>query len=608
MNQRGQTKQLIILITILSILFLGATGCEISSAQALQQVWAGDNTDFTTGDISADGRYLSDIDWGSGDLQLINLMTGDSLDVTNKGYGAGQYAWSSAFSRDGQRLAVSFYIYQAGSHELRVMNLDGTASRVLVPARKNITYIDPVDWSPLDKQILVALQRQDLTWQIGLVSVDDGSMNILKTLSWLAPGGEQTYPNAYLSPDGRYVAYDYRPKMEEHTRNIYALSVDGNHETKLVSGPGVDRLLGWIPNGHGILFYSNRSGRSAIWQLQVQNGRSTGEPELIRSDVQGLIPLGFTKGGYAYGMTIESTQLHTGVMNQKTGRFLVTPKPVDDPPMRGSLAGDWSPDGGRLAYVTHDPFPTATETLVIRSADGELIREIPLSPTIHTSTGTLKWIGEEIIILFAVEKGRNGIYRMDPRDGSFTRLPITGEGLNGANLKWFEVGPEGEQVYLFRPAENASGAYDLVAVNTGSGDLREIGTYSSNHRTLAISPDGEELAFVTHKNGDGPFELWVIPVSGEGVARVLHRASNGPPLTSPLTWSTDGSRLLFAQPSEEDGRVLWSVAADGSKGPVRRGGGDWCCRGHDIRLHPDGRRFMVPAGNPRAKIWILDGY
>lgn len=592
------------LITSLFILLL-VSGCTISSAQAQQRVWTGNNPDFTTGDISADGKYLSDIDWDSGDLQLINLNTGDSLNVTGKGYSAGRYAWTSAFSRDGQRLAVSFYLYQTGSHELRVMNLDGTESRVLVPAQGNISYIDPVDWSPSDEQILVALRRQDLTWQIGLVSTDDGSLNILKTRNWLAPGGEQTYPHAYMSPDGKYVAYDYRPEVEERTRNIYTLAVDRNQETELVSGTSIDRLLGWIPNGHGILFYSNRSGRPAIWRLPVRDGKPTGEPELIRSDVRGLIPLGFTKGGYAYGRTVESTQLHTGVIDQNKGRFSVTPKPVDDPPMRGSLAGDWSPDGSRLAYVIHDPLPAATETLVIRSADGELIREITLSPTIHTSSATLKWIDDETIFLFAVEKGRNGIYRMNPRDGSFTRLPISGEGLNGANLKWFEVGLEGAQVYLFRPAENVPGANELLAVDTSSGDLQVIGTYYSNQHTLAISPDGEELAFVTRKNGDGAFELRVISVLEKAPERVLYRTSQSSPLSS-ITWTTDGSRLLFTQPSNAGGHILWSVAAHRSERAVRIGGGDWCCQGHDIHMHPDGRRFAVPAGNPRGEIWIMD--
>lgn len=210
--------------------------------------------DFVTGDVSADSRYLAEIDWDSGDLRLVDLQTGEVRGVTGDGYEGGGYAWTSAFSGEGDRVALAWYREAHRRHELRIAERSGSGSRLLVPVSDSVQYIDPLDWTPVDDQILVALRGEDLAWRLGLVRVDDGSLRVLKKFSWLAPGGEQTYPNAYISPDGRFIAYDYRPDVETHGRDIYAQSIDGARETRLLSDVADDRVLGWLPDGNGILF------------------------------------------------------------------------------------------------------------------------------------------------------------------------------------------------------------------------------------------------------------------------------------------------------------------------------------------------------------------
>jgi hypothetical protein len=141
---------------------------------AAHRLWSGEDVDFLTGDIAPDGRVLSDINWTSGDLGLVDLATGTIRDATGEGYGAGRYAWTSAFSSDGTRVAVSWFVEAASSHELRVMSRDGSDSRVLVPTSPTLYAIDPLDWSSSDDAILVAVQTRDRLWQIGLVSVETG--------------------------------------------------------------------------------------------------------------------------------------------------------------------------------------------------------------------------------------------------------------------------------------------------------------------------------------------------------------------------------------------------------------------------------------------------
>src|SRR5204863_349640 len=52
------------------------------------------------------------------------------------------------------------------------------------------------------------------------------------------------------------------------------------------------------------------------------------------------------------------------------------------------------------------------------------------------------------------------------------------------------------------------------------------------------SPDGRELAFVSHREGEGS-ELYVLPVTGGGE---LRRAASWPEEIEELAWSPDGSR------------------------------------------------------------------
>jgi Tol biopolymer transport system component len=569
-----------------------------------RQVWSGADPDFATGDISSDGRYLSDINWDSGDLQLVDLTTGEVRGATGQGYDAERYAWTSAFSRDGRRLAVSWFVYQANSHELRVMNRDGTDARVLVPAGEDHYYIDPVDWSPSDEDILVAFQLADRTWELRLVSVHDGTMRTLKVLDWQAPGGghDQAYPDANVSPDGKYVAYDYPPNETERTRDIFAVAVDGGRATTLVSGAGSDRLLGWIPDGGGILFYSDRTGTPGIWRLRVRHAQPIGEPELIRSDLRGVIPVGFTHDAYAYGVLAESEHVVTAAIDPDSGQVLDQPRPVDDSLPQRSLAADWSPDGSRLAYVVFGTFPDPVETLVIRNVDGEVTRTIPLFTALHTSNGTLRWSSEETLFLFGYEHGREGIFQVNLRDGTFRRV-LTPATIGRGTIKWFEVGPDGRTLYMIRSPKLEGAESDVLAFDVATGAHRVLGTTRAIPASLAVSPDGKQLAWLALDSTNRTVELRVSTL-GNGEARTLHRTPRGR-MSPPVAWMPDGSRLLFALQIGDDEPALWSIPTRGGD-PVRLL--SRCCNENDIRVNRDGRRIAFAAGSSRGELWMLKGY
>ncbi|MEX0690771.1 MAG: hypothetical protein WD043_02890 [Gemmatimonadales bacterium] len=585
------------------LLLAASAACAVNiqhPADALvTRAWSG-SPDFISGDISPDGRYLSQVNWASGDLQLVDLRSGEARDLTGQGY-TGGYAWTSAFSPDARRIAVAWYIDSVNAHELRVMSTVSGRFRTVVPADPDRYYIDPVDWSASSDEILVAVQGKDQTWQLGLVPAGGGPIRTVKALGWQTPGGghDQAYPDADLSPDGRYVAYDYPPNPTASTRDILVVPSAGGAETVLVSGPGSDRLLGWLPGGDGILFYSDRNGTPSIWRLRVRAGRPIGEPELIHANVPALVPLGFTRDGYAYGVMTETTRVHAAEVDPAGGDNVRMPRAVHEPPWRRSFAADWSPDGARLAFVTHDPLPDPVERLQIASTTGEIVRTIVLTPALHTSNGTFRWATADRIILFAYERGLAGIFALDLRDGSHRRV-MTPPSVGRSAIKWFDVGPDGRSLYMVARPQGRGRGNNLVAADAETGVMRVIGTARAVTASLSVSPDGTQLAFLARDDTSGHVELRVISTTGSGSSRTVFRPDRGR-IGPPVTWMPDGSGLVFKIESGEQAS-LWSISVRGGE-PVRLLYD--CCAENHVRIHPNGRRLAFASGRDRGEIWIL---
>ncbi len=223
-----------------------------------RRVWS-ECPDFSGGP-SPDGKLLLYIDWKTGDLAVHEFATGKNRLVTNEGYSNGLAA-HSAFSPDGTQVAYGWSSIPEKRWELRLIGIDGTGTRVLVPK----VYPKLAGWSPDGKHIWAVLEREDKTLQITSISVHDGSLRVLKSFDW----SSSDFALASLSPDGRYIAYSFSVPEQSNNRDVVLLATDGSREVPLVVHPADDFVLGWAADSKRVVFASDRGGNVSVWALAL---------------------------------------------------------------------------------------------------------------------------------------------------------------------------------------------------------------------------------------------------------------------------------------------------------------------------------------------------
>ncbi len=247
-----------------------------------------------TGQVSLDGRYITFVDWSTGNLAVHEIATGENRHLTRKGtyLDSNESASYSRISRDGRYVAYAWYNERKFT-ELRLVGIDGSGERVLY-RDPDVWDVRPHDWSPNGTRVLAGLASKGGANQLAWVSLADGKLKVIKSFVDRSPG------EVRCSPDGRHVAYDYPSTDDANGRDIFLLDADGGEEAPLVAQSGDDRVLDWTPDDQQLLFMSERTGAPATWIVRVEDGQPQGEPQLVYPDAPGR-GLGFTgAGAYHY--------------------------------------------------------------------------------------------------------------------------------------------------------------------------------------------------------------------------------------------------------------------------------------------------------------------
>jgi TolB protein len=145
-----------------------------------------------------------------------------------------------------------------------------------------------------------------------------------------------------LSPDGKKIVFDSNRNRTAdeppNTSDLFLMDTDGSEQTLLTRGSSAT----WSPNSRNIAFHASASGTGT--PIRTDPGSATTDSDIFTANVDDLLT------GAAQARNITNT-----------------PDRIDDDP-------DWSPDGQRIVFTSHDvgddPRLSNTAEIYVINADG----------------------------------------------------------------------------------------------------------------------------------------------------------------------------------------------------------------------------------------------
>ena len=580
-----------------------------ASALTVRRIWEGENVALL-GSVSPDGRYLSFVDGGTGDLAILEQSTKDIRRLTGIGE-SGKQTINNIFSPDGRYIAYVCWSEndKQGFFDLRIINIETEEVTVLY-AGEDSAWVQPYDWSANGQYlVLIQMMTDDMNLQMRLLFVPDGSFSILKTLDYPFP------ENIVFSLDGKYIAYDNSPFEDPDQRNIYLFDVEHEQESVLIDHRSENIVVGWSPDGNHLLFVSDRAGTMGIWLLPMENGKSAGEPRMIKSNIgQTVLPLALTENGsFYYGLVTGGRDVYYASLDIENNPVAGIPERISQRFVGMNRNPDWSPDGGKIAYSSTRKLRRAgqSDTIVIHSF--ETGQEHILTHDLHYIFEQLRWSpdGKSIIVTGGAKPYQRGIYIINATTGAVTyaidRDPV--------NYRYQpDLSPDGDYLYYFKIVFEKN-TTQLISYNMETKE--EVVLYSVPwlERTLGnmfLSNDGKYLAFTERTRKDGKLKrtLQVISLHDDiSELRMLFTDSETEYISQILSFK--GNEILFlvrGEHTSEENTVRELLTLDIKTGSVRKIATlDFMGSVDNIRMHPDGKSVVFHMGPRRNfEVWMIE--
>lgn len=541
--------------------------------------------------VSPDGRLITFVDWTTGDVAVHDLEQNANRLVTNKGSWTDNGSWAEypVFSSDGRQIAFAYGNTQANHrpflYEVRVANLDGTGERVVFRYPTSDGWAGPMDWSARHGILLEYFDDAGTAATLALMSPGDGTLRRLKSFPESGPHPHE----GRFSPDDRWIAYRIGTRLA-------VIGSDGSGD-QTFEFP-IRSILDWTADGSGLIVHATRNNVSGFWRVPMRNGRTAGEPELVRAGVPVAAGAGRAAGRYFYQINVDVPKLHVASVDLASGNILSPPTAVTGPADGGISNSAWSPDGRWLAYTARDA--DQRFKLMMRSADGDQVMELTDIGQVR-NVHNLGWTrdGAALLLTTGYSNQPEAVHRIDARTGAMTKV------LQLEDAQNLQLTPGGESVVFGREAsDDRDRPAGIVVRNIASGAERLIYTRAS--RSMSVSPDGRFVAAAVGDDEQQVSRLVVVPIEG-GEARVLDEATAPEHIdynAAALPWTADGRYILSVRGGwQETPHYLFAYPVDGgARVQLFRTKGS----GIYQSVHPDNQRVAFIDGERRSELWVLE--
>ena len=447
---------------------------------------------------------------------------GDNADIYVKLIGAGSPLrlttdpatdLNPTWSPDGRYLA--FLRETASGRAYYVIPALGGAERKIADAY-DVPLADrpTLNWSPDGRYLIVAdkMTLQDSRPSILLLSVEDGERKVL-----VSPPGPFLAAPAF-SPDGKMVAFIQGAGYL--AQDIFVVPASGGNPRRLTVDNRDVGGLTWARDGNRIVFSSNRTGLTSLWEIAL----SGGGPELVRGAGEDALAPSISPRGdrLAYVHTLYHLNIwRTEGLGTKEARSspqkLIASSRMD-------AEGEYSPDGKRIVFSSDR---SGSFEIWVANDDGS--NPVQLTSLGGSSTGSPRWSldGKRIAFDSRLE-GHSDIFILNSEGGSPRRL--TTENAENNIPAWSR---NGEWVYF---SSDRSGKWQIWKAPSVGGAAMQVtkkGGYIAQE-----SPDGRTLYYQDYDRS-----FWKMPVSGGDPIRVLDEVGRWSVLDKGMYFLDDKKRL-----------------------------------------------------------------
>ncbi len=560
--------------------------------------------------VSPNGRYLNYINWHNISLDIKDLQTGETRSLTNTGTWKlpVQFPDNSIWSPDSKKLAYTWFVGK--DTELHIINVDGSSDKIIAKGI-NGTAPWPVDWTSDGNYILASISEEikgDKFHKIVLVSINDGSQKLIKTLSDCG-----CYMD--ISPDNKFILYTLPQKENKKNNDIYILSMDGKIDKKIVSNEANDASPVWARDGNEILFVSDRYGTNDLWKLKVENGNPIGSPEIVKVDLGSRYRL--------FHVTNDKSVFY-GTDNS---RFDVYNVSLKDDKIEGSehslkisklntkrnINPTWSPNGRYATYMRWPEYRDNvlgnqylisiydTKTNNYHNIDTEIYGNPNVNKAQWSPDGTK-------LLLYGILKGslQGGLFLFDINTEKTTPIKVANNmsrNKMGGHNKLFRYSNDGKSVFYISDDQKSIIKYDIKS-------KQETAIVSGTKTILyyELSNDNSKLAFGYWFENNK--EIYVASTSGGEMKKIFEAGSDCKCSPNVIAWGKDDKYLYFKEGKFRNLKKIHRIAVGGGEPEEVIVFKDVFENAIiiDVNLHPDGNNMLVQIEVGKGgEIWKLEG-